>query len=144
MSPFVGVAEHGRLQVCRGGIKSAWARSGGIKHGPDNLASVGRPEKPKGARETSHNAEPSPMNVKSGVPPTRQVPAAVSNGQAQGPEVPGDRQVDLGASMDRRVCNELADHQARARDERVQSQALQGTRHEVPRGVWRGRMRCQS
>jgi hypothetical protein len=85
-------------------------RPGGVEHSPDDLAVVGG-KNTEGAREAGDRGEPSPVLVEAGEPLTGQVEAVVSNGQTQGLKVPGDRQVDVAAGMNRRVGHELADHQ---------------------------------
>ena len=59
----------------------------------------------------------------------------IANGQAQGPEVPEHAQVDIGSGAHRRARHELADHQARERNNPPQPPVQQRAGDEVPGGV---------
>ena len=70
-----GLGEYGRVLGCGGRLGEVWAGRwvwpGGVEHGPDDLSAVGGGQNPEGARESSHDAEPSPVHVKLGVLLTR-------------------------------------------------------------------------
>ena len=67
----------------------------------------------------------------------------ISDGQAQGPPVPDDRKVDVGARMDGRAGHEFTDYQARKGDDPAQPPVQEGARDEVPCGMWHCRVRGQ-
>ena len=81
------LGEYGRLLVCGGKLRTAWAGRwewpGGFEHGPDDLAAVGGGQNSDGARESGDHEEPPPVQVKLGEPLTWQLGAVVSNGQAK-------------------------------------------------------------
>jgi hypothetical protein len=74
------------------------ARHGGFEHSPDDAAAAGCGQNPECAGEAREHGQPSPMKF-GGWRLTRLGGAVVANAQAQGPAVPDDGQVNIGAGM---------------------------------------------
>ena len=66
-----GVGEYGRVLGCGGRLSALWAGRwvwlGGVEYGPDDLSALGGGQNPEGSRESSHDAEPSPVHVRRAV-----------------------------------------------------------------------------
>jgi hypothetical protein len=121
-----------------------WAWPGRVEHGPDDLAAVARRQGPEGAGDRCHDGESSSVFVKVCHSWARQIGAVVSDGQAQGTQVPGHGHVDIGAGMDDGVGHQLTDHQARGGNQWVQAPLQQGAGDKVACCPRRGRVGCES
>jgi len=115
--------------------RCAWP--GRFKHSPQEPAAVGSRKNAERTREARDHGQSWLVQINGGDRLKPQGGTVVANCQPQGPEIPDNRQVNVGAGAHRRIGHELADYHACEGDNPPQPPVQQGACNEVPRGARR-------